>query len=148
MTAASQPTIAASAPSVSGVEFFDADALSADKPSSSKGWRSPGGRAVIDAHASKPLVKAIVAGRETQRHLECLTRQIVSRARRQATTVKARSRNRRRSSLRIYYQELVDRLTFERWVELDMIVCRLAMQEQVIGELRHREKRPVRHQAA
>lgn len=102
---------------------------------------------MIDIGASKPLSKAIGAWRGTQRYLERLTRQIVSRARRQATTVNARSRNRRRSGLRIYYQELVDRLTFEHWVELDVIACRLAMQEWVIDELRHSDKRPVHHPA-
>ena len=44
---------------------------------------------MTDIGASKPLAKAIGARRQTQRHLECLTRQIVSRARRQATTVNA-----------------------------------------------------------
>ncbi len=102
---------------------------------------------MIDNRASKPLVTAIVARQETQRHLECLNRQIASRARRQATTVKARSRPRRRSGPRTYNQELVDRLTFERWVELDVIACRLAMQEWVIDELRHRDKRPLHHPA-
>ena len=102
---------------------------------------------MTDIGDSKPLAKAIGARRQTQRHLECLTRQIVSRARRQATTVNARSRNRRRSGLRIYYQELVDRLTFERWVELDVIARSLAMQEQVIGKLQPRDKPPVHHPA-
>jgi len=102
---------------------------------------------MTDIGASKPLAKAIGARRQTQRHLECLTRQIVSRARRQATTVNARSRNRRRSGLRIYYQEIVDRLTFERWVELDVIARSLAMQEQVIGKLQPHDKRPVHHPA-
>lgn len=69
---------------------------------------------MIEIRAPRPLTKAIGARRETQRYLERLTRQIVSRAGRQATTVKTRSRNRRGSGPRIYYQELVDRLTFER----------------------------------
>lgn len=103
---------------------------------------------MIDNRASKPLVKAIVARQETQRHVECLNRQIASRARRQATTVKARSRPRRRSGPRTYHQELFDRLTFERWVELDVIACSLAMQEQVIGELRYRDDVPMHHLAA
>ncbi|TZG30985.1 hypothetical protein [Agrobacterium sp. B1(2019)] len=103
---------------------------------------------MTDIGISKPLAKAIGARRETQRHLERLTRQIVSRAGRQATTVKTRSRGCRRSGPRTYHQELVDRLTFERWVELDVVACSLAMQEQVIRELRHRDKRPVHHLAA
>ena len=55
------------------------------------------------------------------------------------------SRPRRRSSL--YHRELVDRLAFERWVELDMIACRLAMQEQVIGAFQYRDREPVLHPA-
>jgi hypothetical protein len=100
---------------------------------------------MIDIRASKPLAKAIVARREIQRHLECLTRQIRARAGRQATTVKARRRASRRSGPRTCHQELVDRLTFERWVELDMIHRRLAMQESAIGELQHCDKRPLHH---
>ncbi|MFJ6327829.1 MULTISPECIES: hypothetical protein [unclassified Rhizobium] len=103
---------------------------------------------MIDIRASKSLAKAFVARREIQRHLEYLTRQIASRARRQATTVNARRRNRRRSGLRIYYQELADRLTFEHWVELHMIACGLAVQEQVIGELQDRDDMPVHYPAA
>lgn len=56
---------------------------------------------MIDIRTSKPLAKAIGARRETQRHLDCLTRQIAARAGRQATTVKVRSRARRRSSPRL-----------------------------------------------
>ena len=102
---------------------------------------------MINIRASKPLAKAIVARREIQRHLECLTRQIRARAGRQATTVKARRRASRRSGPRTCHQELVDRLTFERWVELDMIDCRLAMQERVISQLQHRDKQPLHHSA-
>ncbi|WP_434730683.1 hypothetical protein [Rhizobium binae] len=100
---------------------------------------------MIDVLSSKPLAKAIAVRRETQRHLDCLTRQIAARAGRQATTVKVRSRARRRSGHRIHHQELVDRLAFERWGELDTIACRLAMQEQVIGELQRRDREPVQH---
>lgn len=140
--------VAPPAPEISGVEFAGSmDSLSADGPIFPRPLANSAGGIMIDNRASKPLAKAIVARREIQRHLECLTRQIVSRAGRQATTVNARSRNRRRSGLRIYYQELVDRLTFEHWVELDVIACRLAMQEWVIDELRHRDKRPVYHPA-
>ena len=66
---------------------------------------------MIDIRASKPLAKAIGARRETRRHLECLTRQIMAHAGRQAITVKARSRTRRRFGPRTHHQELVDRLT-------------------------------------
>lgn len=90
---------------------------------------------MIDVLISQRLVKAIGARRETQRHLNCLTRQIAARARRQAITVKVRSRARRRSGARLYHQELLDGLTFERWLELDTIACRLAVQEQVADEL-------------
>jgi len=107
----------------------------------------PGGWAVTDVRDSKPLAKAIGARRETQRHLECLTRQIASRARRQEATVKAWSRTPRRSGPRTHHQELVDRLTFERWVELDVIACRLAVQGQLIGELQGRANVPVHHPA-
>ncbi len=97
---------------------------------------------MIDMRLLRPLAKAIGARRETQRHLDCLTRQIAARAGKQATT-KVRSRARRRSSPRLYYRELVDRFAFERWVELDTIACRLAMQEQVIGELQYDDREPV-----
>lgn len=70
---------------------------------------------MIDIFASNPLVKAIGARRETQRHLDCLTRQIAARAGRQALTVRVRSRARRRSGPRLYRHELADRLAFERW---------------------------------
>lgn len=149
MTAVHQSNVARPTPEFSGVEFAaDADGLSADKPSSSKGWRSPGGRAMIDAHASKTLAQATDAGRQTQRYLECVTRQIMARAGRQAMTVKARSRPRRRSGPRIYHHEFVGRFAFERWVELDVIARSLAMQEQVIGKLQPRDKPPVHHPSA
>jgi len=102
---------------------------------------------MIDIRPLRPLARAIGARRETQRHLDCLTRQIAVRAGRQATTVKVRSHARRRSSPRLYHREIVDRLAFERWVELDMIACRLAMQEQVIGAFQHRDGEPVQHPA-
>lgn len=66
---------------------------------------------MIDIRASKPLAKAIGARRETQRHLECLTRQIMARASRQATTVNVQSQTRRRSGPRTYDRELIDRRT-------------------------------------
>lgn len=102
---------------------------------------------MIDVRLLRPLAKAIGARRETQRHLDCLTRKIAARAGRQATTVKVRSRARRRSSPRLHHQELGDRFAFERWVELDTIACRLAMQEQVIGTFQHRDREPVQHPA-
>lgn len=92
---------------------------------------------MIDVLASKPLAKAIGARRETLRHLDCLTRQIAARAGRQVITVKVRSRARRRSGPRLYHQELADRLAFERWGELDTLASRLAVQEQIIHELKH-----------
>lgn len=88
---------------------------------------------MIDVRLLRPLAKSIDARREAQRHLDCLTRQIAARAGRQATTVKVRSRARRRSSPRLYHRELFDRFAFERWVELDTIVCSLATQEQSSG---------------
>ena len=100
---------------------------------------------MIDVRLLRPLAKAIDARRETKRHLDCLTRQIAARAGRQATTVKVRSRVRRRSSPRLYHRELVDRFAFERWVELDTIAC--TMQEQVIGAFQHRDREPVLHPA-
>jgi hypothetical protein len=102
---------------------------------------------MIDIRLLRPLAKAIGARRETQRHLDCLTRQIAARAGRQATTVKVRSRVRRRSSPRLYHRELVDRFAFERWEELETIACRPAMQEQVIGAFQHRDHEPVLHPA-
>ena len=93
--------------------------------------------------ASKPLAKAIDARRETQRHLDCLNRQIAARAGRQAITMKVRSRGRRRSGPRLYHQELADRLAFERWGELDTLAHRLAFQEQIINALEHRGDAPV-----
>ncbi|MCF1449405.1 hypothetical protein FS815_21690 [Agrobacterium vitis] len=102
---------------------------------------------MIDVRLFRPLAEAIGAQRETERHLDCLTRQIAARAGRQATTVKVRSRARRRSSPRLYHRELVDRLAFERWVELDTISYRLGMQEQVVWEFQHRDREPVLHPA-
>lgn len=102
---------------------------------------------MIEIRTSNPLAKAIGARRETQRHLDCLTRHIAARAGRQATTVKVRSRARRRSGHRPHYHELVDRFAFERWVELDTLACTLAMQEQVIGDFQRRDCEPVRHPA-
>ncbi|SFB56863.1 hypothetical protein SAMN03159496_05196 [Rhizobium sp. NFR07] len=102
---------------------------------------------MIDIRAPKQRAKTIRAPRETQRHLECLTRQIMARAGRQATTVNVQSRTSRRSGTRTYYRELIDRLTFERWVELDMIACRLAVQEQIIGALQRRDDVPVHRRA-
>ncbi len=102
---------------------------------------------MIDIRLLRPLAKAIGARREIERHLDCLTRQIAARAGRQATTVKVRSRARRRSGHRSHYLELVDRFAFERWVELDAIACRLAMQELVIRAFQRRDCEPVRHPA-
>ncbi|MGV1822730.1 hypothetical protein ACQZ63_26500 [Agrobacterium sp. CG160-95] len=93
--------------------------------------------------ASRSLAKAIGAQRETQRHLDCLTRQIAARAGRQAITVKVRSRARRRSGSRLNHQELADRLAFERWGELDTLTCRLVVQEQIIDELADCDDVPV-----
>lgn len=92
---------------------------------------------MIDVLASKPLAKEVRARRETQRHLNCLSRQIAARAGRQATTVKVRSRARRRSGQRHDHRELVERLVFERWGELDGLDRRLAAQEQVTDEIEH-----------
>lgn len=94
---------------------------------------------MIDVLASKPLAKAVRARRETQRHLNCLSRQITARAGRQATTVKVRSRARRRIGPRHYHRELIERLVFERWGELNGLDRRLSAQEQVIDELEHRD---------
>ncbi|WCJ66210.1 hypothetical protein [Agrobacterium tumefaciens] len=44
-------------------------------------------------------------------------------------------------------QKYIHRLTFERWVELDMIHRRLAMQERFISELQHCDRRPLHHSA-
>ena len=92
---------------------------------------------MINVRAPKPLAKAIGARRETQRHLDCLTRQIAARAGRQAITMKVRSRARRRSGPRLYHQELADRLAFERWRELDTLASRLAVQGQIIDAIEH-----------
>jgi hypothetical protein len=89
---------------------------------------------MTDIFASNPLAKAVSARRETLRHLDRLTRQIAARAGRQAITLKTRSRARRRSVPRLYRQELVERLAFERWGELDTLICRLVVQEQIIDE--------------
>ena len=107
----------------------------------------PGGWVMIDIRPLRPQAKTIGARRKTQQHLDCLIRQIAARAGRQATPVKVRSRARRLSSPRLYHRELVDRLAFERWVELNMIACRLAMQEHVIGAFQHRDREPVQHPA-
>ncbi|MBN9056052.1 hypothetical protein QYR00_23610 (plasmid) [Agrobacterium tumefaciens] len=98
---------------------------------------------MIDVLAPKPLKQAIGARHEIQRHLDCLNRQIAARAGRQAITVKVRSRARRRSGPRVYYQELADRLAFERWGELDTLTRRLVMHEQIIDALEHCTDAPV-----
>ena len=92
---------------------------------------------MINTLAFRPLAEAVNARRETQRHLDCLSRQIAARAGRQATTVKVRSRARRRSGPRHYHWELVERLVFGRWGELDGLDRRLAAQEQVTDEIEH-----------
>ncbi|TPP05049.1 hypothetical protein [Rhizobium glycinendophyticum] len=97
---------------------------------------------MIDVLVSKPLAKAIGPRRETQRHLDCLTRQIAARAGRQAITAKVRSRARRRSGHLLSQQELADRLTFERWRELDALTCGLRLQEQIIDECKRRDDAP------
>ncbi|KQZ91750.1 hypothetical protein ASD74_20555 [Rhizobium sp. Root564] len=96
-----------------------------------------------DVLFAKPLAKAIGARRETQRHLDCLTRQIAARAGRQTITVEVRSRVRRRSGPRLYHQELADRLAFERWREIDTLASRLAVQEQIIDMLEHCGDAPI-----
>lgn len=98
---------------------------------------------MIDVRPPKLLAKAVIARRETQRHLDCLTRQIAARAGRQAITVKVRSRARRRSGPRLYHQELADRLASERWGELDTLACRLFVQEQIIDALEQSGDAPV-----
>lgn len=98
---------------------------------------------MINALVSMPLAKAIGARRETQRHLDCMTRQIAARAGRQATTVMVRSRTRRRSNPRLSHLELLDGLTFERWRDLDTVVRTLALQEQVLDELEHCDHKTV-----
>ncbi len=98
---------------------------------------------MIDALASRSLATAVSARRETLRHLDCLTRQIAARAGRQAITVRVRSRSLRRSSPRLYHQELVERLAFERWSELDTLTCRLVVQEQIIDALEYCGDAPI-----
>ncbi|MCY1667750.1 hypothetical protein [Rhizobium sp. SL86] len=98
---------------------------------------------MIDIRLLRPLAKAIGARRETQRHLDCLNRQIAARAGRQAITVKVRSRARHRSGFPLYRDDLADRLAFERWAELDTLAHRLAFQEQIINALEHCGDAPV-----
>ena len=62
---------------------------------------------MMDTVTPKLLAKAIGEQRETQRHLDCLTRQIAERTGRQATTVKVRSRIRRRSNPRLHHLKLL-----------------------------------------
>lgn len=98
---------------------------------------------MIDVLASRSLATAVSARHETLRHLYCLTRQIAARAGRKAITVKTRRRARRRSGRRLYHQELVERLAFERWSELDTLTCRLVVQEQIIDALELHGHAPV-----
>lgn len=102
---------------------------------------------MMDELVPKPLAKAIGAWRETQRRLDCVTRQIAARAGREAITVKVRSRARCRSGCRLYHRELADRLVFERWGELYTLVSRLAVQEQMIDELADCDDAPGLHRA-
>lgn len=57
-------------------------------------------------------------------------------------TMKARSRVRRRSGHRLYQHQLADRLTFERWRELDAVMWGLRVQEQIIDEYKRRDDAP------
>ena len=98
---------------------------------------------MIDFLASRSLATAGSARREVLRHLDRSTRQIAARAGRQAITVKTGSRARRRSGPRLYHQELVERLAFERWGELDPLICRLVVQEQIVDELEIYRHAPV-----
>jgi hypothetical protein len=82
---------------------------------------------MIDAYASKTRAKAIDAGRITQWHLECLADCVARRKTDDDREGAEPSAAEIGSSY--YFRELVDRLTFERWVELDMIAWGLAVQE-------------------
>lgn len=97
---------------------------------------------------SNPLAEAISARCETERYLDCVTRQIAARARRQAITKTVRSRMRRLVRPRLDQRKFIERLVFERRGELDPIACRLTMHERVIGKLQHRDLKLVSHQAA
>jgi hypothetical protein len=90
---------------------------------------------MIDVLASGSLSTAVSARRETQRHLNCLTRQIAARARRLAVSAKFLSRARHRSAPDVDHVELADRLALERRHELGELASRLVVQGQIIDEL-------------
>lgn len=90
------------------------------------------------------LARMEAARRETAGHLDLIQRQIAGRAERITVTEKAKAHNRshKRSGSRrsrsdeVLYQAHLDRLTFERRVELDGLVRKLARQEQAIDQMR------------
>jgi hypothetical protein len=92
------------------------------------------------------LSRMEAARRETAGHLDLIQRQIAGRAERITVTEKAKAHNRshKRSGSRwsrsdeMLYQAHLERLTFERRVELDGLVRKLARQEQAIDRMRRK----------
>lgn len=90
------------------------------------------------------LSRMEAACRETSRYLELIHRQIAARAERVTVTETAKSHNRshKRSGSRwsrsdeMLYQAHLDRLTFERRIELDGLARKLARQEQAMDLMR------------
>jgi len=92
------------------------------------------------------LTRMEAAHRETRHHLDRVHRQIAGRAERIAITQKAKARHlarKRTGSRRSRNDETVfrahlDRLQFERRLELDGLTGKLARQEQAIDTLRRK----------
>ncbi len=80
------------------------------------------------------LKRMEAAHRDTRRHLDLVHRQIACRAERITITQKAKARHssRKRSGTHL------DRLQFERRLELDGLAGKLARQEQAIDTLRRK----------
>ncbi len=92
------------------------------------------------------LKRMEAAHRDTRRHLDLVHRQIACRAERITITQKAKARHssRKRSGTRwcrndqMLLQAHLDRLQFERCLELDGLAGKLARQEQAIDTLRRK----------
>lgn len=102
------------------------------------------------------LTRMEAAHRETRHHLDRVHRQIAGRAERIAITQKAKSRHhaRKRTGSRwsrsdetVLHVHL-DRLQFERRLELDGLAGKLARQEQAIDTLRQKLGEDIWREAA
>lgn len=102
------------------------------------------------------LTRMEAAHRETRHHLDRVHRQIAGRAERIAMTQKAKARHRTRKrtgsrwsrSDEMVFHAHLDRLQFERRLELDGLAGKLARQERAIDTLRQKLGADVWREAA